>query len=74
MQQIRQEITKPVLREHFRDRNKTRILFTIQKLRAGANPEPPPITQPETNIHEVRTPSQKVFAQEQNKLFVQQVQ
>ena len=49
------------------------IIFTRQKARAFANPESPPRTQPETNIHEVRTPSWKVFKQEQYELFVQQV-
>ena len=49
------------------------MVFTRQKSRAGANPEYPTRTHPETNIHEVRTPSQTVFTQEQNELFVQQV-
>ena len=49
------------------------MVFTRQKERAGANPESPPRTQPETNISEVRTPSWTVFMQEQNELFVQRV-
>ena len=49
------------------------MVFTRYKSRAGANPESPPRTQPETNIHEVRTPSHTVFTQEHNELFVQQV-
>ena len=49
------------------------ILFTRKKARAGANTESTPITQPEINIREVRTPSCKVFTQEKNELFVQQV-
>ena len=49
------------------------ILSTRQKERAHANPESPPRNQPEINIREVRTPSRKVFTQEQNELFVQQI-
>ena len=49
------------------------MLFYRQKARAGANPDSPPITQLETNIREVRTPIRKVFTQEQNELFLQQV-
>ena len=49
------------------------MVFTIEKARADANPESPPRTQPEKNIREVHTPSQTVFTQEQNELFVQQV-
>ena len=49
------------------------MVFTRQKSRAGANPESPPRTQPEKNIHELRTPSQTVFTQEQNGLFAQKV-
>ena len=49
------------------------MVLTRQKSRADANPESPPITHPEINIHEVRTPSQTVFTQEYNELFVQQV-
>ena len=49
------------------------MVFNIQKPRAGANPESPPRTQPEKNIHELRTPSQTVFTQEQNGLFAQKV-
>ena len=49
------------------------MLFTRQKVRAGKNTESPPITQPETNICEVRTPSRTVFTQEHNELFVQHV-
>ena len=44
-----------------------------KKAIAGANPESPPRTQPETNICEVRTPSRTVFPQERNKLFFQRV-
>ena len=40
---------------------------------AGENTESPPRTQPEINIHEVRTPSRTVFTQEQNELFIKQV-
>ena len=39
------------------------MVFTRQKARVDANPESPPRTQPEINIHEVRTPSRTVFAQ-----------
>ena len=49
------------------------MVFTRQKARAGANPESPPITHPETNICEVRTPSRTFFTQEQYELFVQKV-
>ena len=49
------------------------MIFTIQKSRAGANPEYPPRTQPETNIGKVHTPIRTVFTQENNELFVQQV-
>ena len=49
------------------------MIFIRQKSIADANPESPPITQLETNIRELRTPSLTVFAQEQNELFVQQV-
>ena len=49
------------------------MVFTRQKSRAGENLESPPISQPGTNIREVRTPSWTVFTQEQNELFVQQV-
>ena len=49
------------------------MVFTRQKSRAGANKESPPITHPETNIREVRTPSRTVFTQENNELFFQQV-
>ena len=47
------------------------MVFTRKKAREGENPESSPITQPETNIREVRTPSRTVFTQEQNELFVQ---
>ena len=49
------------------------MVFTRQKSRAGENKEIPPRTQPGTNIREVRTTSRKVFTQEKNELFVQQV-
>ena len=49
------------------------MVFTRQKERADAYPEPSPRTQPDINILEVRTPSLKLFMQEQNELFVQQV-
>ena len=49
------------------------MVFTMQKARAGSNPESPQKTQPETNIREVRTPSWTFFKQEQNELSVQQV-
>ena len=49
------------------------VICTRQKSISGANPESPPRTQPEKNIGEVRTPSQTVFTQEHNALFVQQV-
>ena len=49
------------------------MVFTRQKTRAGANPEPPARIQPGTNICEVRTTRQTVFTREQNELFIQQV-
>ena len=49
------------------------MVFTRQKSRADTNLESPPRTQPEINICEVRTSSRKVFTQEQNELFFQQV-
>ena len=49
------------------------MVFTRQKSRLGKNPESPPRTRPETNIREVRTPSRKVFTQEQNEFFIQDV-
>ena len=49
------------------------MLFTRQKARAGANPKSPLRTHPATNIHEVRTPSRKVFTQKQNKELIEQV-
>ena len=49
------------------------MVFTRQKERASANPEYPPRTQPGTNIGEVCTPRWKVFTQEQNESFIQQV-
>ena len=49
------------------------LVFTRQKSRAGENPESPPRTQPGTNISEVRTPSRKLFTQEHNEFFLQQV-
>ena len=48
------------------------MVFNRNKSRAGANTEYNPRTQPGTNIHEVRTPSQTLFTQEQNELFIQQ--
>ena len=47
------------------------MVFTRQKARADEDLEPPPRTQPEKNIHEVRTPSRKLLTQEHNELFVQ---
>ena len=52
---------------------KLEMVFNRQKARAGANPEPPPITHPGKNISEIHTPRQTVFTQEQNALFIQQV-
>ena len=49
------------------------MVFTIQKARAGANPESTARTQPGTNIREVRTPRRTVFTWEQNELFIQRV-
>ena len=49
------------------------MVFTGQKSRVDANPESSPKTQPVINIHELRTPSHKVFTQEQNELFVHQI-
>ena len=49
------------------------MVFTRQKEKVGANPESPPITQPEINIRELLTPSRTVFSQEQNELFFQRV-
>ena len=49
------------------------MVFNRQKERSGENPESLPRNQPETNIREVRTPSQTVFTQEQNESFVQRV-
>ena len=49
------------------------MVFTIQKAGEDANPEFPPIIQHEINIREVRALSWKVFTQEQNELFFQQV-
>ena len=49
------------------------IVLTRQKERAVANPEPPPRTQPVTNIHKVRTPNRTVFTREHNELFIQRV-
>ena len=48
------------------------MVFTRQKSRADENPESPPITRPEINIREVRTPSWKVLTQEHNELFFEQ--
>ena len=42
------------------------MVFTRQKEKAGENPESTPITHPEINILEVRTPDRKFFTQEQN--------
>ena len=47
------------------------MVFTRQTLRADANTEFLPRTQPEINICEVCTPSWTVFTQELNELFVQ---
>ena len=47
------------------------MVFTRQKPRVGANPESPTKNHPETNMHEVLTPSKTVFTQEHNELFVQ---
>ena len=47
------------------------MVFTREKVRADENPESPPITHPEINIREVRTPITTIFTQEQNELFVQ---
>ena len=49
------------------------MVFNRQKERASENQEYPPRTHLETIIRGVRTPSQKVFTQEHNELFVQQV-
>ena len=49
------------------------MIFTRLKSRAGADPEYPTRTQPETNIREVYTPSRTFFTLEQNEIFVQQV-
>ena len=49
------------------------MVFTRKKARADANSESPPIIQTEINIREVHTPSRKVFTQEHNELFFQQV-
>ena len=42
------------------------MVFTVQKARAGANPESPAKTQTGTNIREVRTPIKTVFTREDN--------
>ena len=49
------------------------MIFTRKESRAVANPESTLRTHPETNIREVRTPSQTAFTQENNELFVQKV-
>ena len=49
------------------------MVFIRQKARADANPESPPKIKHKINIRELRTPSRKVFTQEQNELFVEQV-
>ena len=49
------------------------MVFIRKKSRADANPEYPARTQLGKNIREVRTPRRKVFTQEQNELFIQQV-
>ena len=49
------------------------MVSTRQKSRADANTESSPITHHKINIHEVQTPSWKVFTQEHNGLFFQQV-
>ena len=49
------------------------MVFTRKKERVVTNPDSPTSTQPETNIPEVRTPSQTVFTQEHNELFIQRV-
>ena len=46
------------------------IVFTRQKTRTGANPESPTITQPGTNIRDVRNPIWPVFKWKQNDLFI----
>ena len=70
---IQQQIMISVAKGNFIDRNKTELVFTRQKARAGENPQSPPRTQPDINIREVRTPSWTLFTQKQNKLFLQQV-
>ena len=49
------------------------MVFTIQKARAGANPESPARTQPGTNIREGSNPRRPVFTREHNDLFIQRV-
>ena len=49
------------------------MVFTRKKARAGANPEYPQRTHPETNKCELRNPGFTVFTHEQNELFVQKV-
>ena len=49
------------------------MVFTRQNTRLDDNPESPTRNQQEKNIREVLTPSRKLFMQENNELFVQQV-
>ena len=49
------------------------MVFTRKKSRGDADPESPPKTQPEINIHEVCTLSRTVFMQEHYELFLQKV-
>ena len=49
------------------------MVFTRQKSRADADPDSPPRTQHEINIHEIHDPSRTVFTHKQNELSVQQV-
>ena len=42
------------------------MVFTTQKSKADANPEPPPRAQPKINVRQVQTPSRTVFMQGQN--------
>ena len=49
------------------------MVFTIQKVRAGANLESPEITQPGTNIREGINLRRLVFTREHKNLFIQPV-
>ena len=51
----------------------SKMLFTRQKTRAGANPEAPARTQLGNNIQKGINPRRSVFTQEQNYLFFQRV-